>query len=284
MKRSPCVLTTTLAAALAAVLVGGCSASEGTSSDAGAVAVAEPGVQSVAPGEPTTERQVVTTASTSLVVEDAADSAQRVSELAEGTGGRVDERSEQRLPDGGGTADLVLRVPATELTGLLDDLGELGDVQDVSVSRDDVTSTAVDLDARISALRTSAARLEALMAGATTTEALLAAEQALADRQQELESLQSQRTALADQVDLSTLGVHLAEDAASPDAGPGGFLGGLDQGWQALLSTLGAAVVVLGVLLPWLVVAALVAVVAVPLVRRARRRRVAAPPPEPTGA
>ena len=41
-------------------------------------------------------------------------------------------------------ADLVLRVPAPEVTGLLADLGDLGEVQDVSVSRDDVTATAVD--------------------------------------------------------------------------------------------------------------------------------------------
>jgi len=61
-----------------------------------------------------------------------------------------------------------------------------------------------------------------------------------------------------------------------------GFLDGLGTGWRALVSALGAAVVVLGVLLPWLAVAALVTAGALVLVRLARRRSaVAASPAQP---
>ncbi len=168
----------------------------------------------------------------------------------EAAGGRVDERTEQAASgeDGveGAVADLVVRVPAAALTGVLADLEHLGDVESVSVSRSDVTFTAVDLDARISALRTSSARLQALMDGAATTEALLAAERALSERQAQLESLQSQRALLADQVELSTLSVHLHPFGVAPAGGPEGFLDGLGTGWRALASTAGAAVVVLG--------------------------------------
>ena len=219
---------------------------------------------------------MVTTATASLAVEDPADGAQQVSELVESVGGRVDERTEQAASgeDGveGAVADLVVRVPADALTDVLADLEDLGDVESVSVSRSDVTATAVDLDARISALQTSVARLQALMDGAATTEALLAAEEALSERQEELESLQSQRALLADQVELSTLSVHLEPFGVAPAGGPDGFLDGLGTGWRALVTALGAAVVVLGILLPWLGVAALVtAGVLVPL-RLARRR------------
>ena len=48
-----------------------------------------------APGDADPDRQVVTTATASVAVEDPADGAQRVSELVESAGGRVDERSEQ---------------------------------------------------------------------------------------------------------------------------------------------------------------------------------------------
>ena len=152
----------------------------------------------------------------------------------------------------------MVRVPSDALTGVLADLEDLGDVANVSVSRSDVTTTAVDLDARISALRTSVARLQSLMEGAATTEALLAAEDALSKRQQELESLQSQRALLADQVELSTLTVHLVPFGVAPPGGPDGFLDGLGTGWRALVTALSAAVVVLGVLLPWLALGALV--------------------------
>jgi hypothetical protein len=156
----------------------------------------------------------------------------------------------------------------------------------VSVSRSDVTATAVDLDARISALQTSVARLQALMDGAATTDALLAAEAALAERQGQLESLQSQRALLADQVEMSTLSVHLEPFGVAPAGGPGGFLEGLGTGWRALVSALGAAVVVLGILLPWAVVAAVVAAVVLVPVRLARRRAAVvepAPPAPPQG-
>ncbi|UOY01828.1 DUF4349 domain-containing protein [Blastococcus sp. PRF04-17] len=240
-----------------------------------------------APGEAVDpdDRQVVTTATASLAVEDPAEAAQSVSELVESVGGRVDERTEQAVSGENGSegtvADLVLRVPADELTGVLADLADLGDVEHVSVSRSDVTATAVDLDARIRALRTSAARLEELLEGAANTQALLAAEEILAERQQELESLQSRRALLADQVELSTLSVHLQPFGVAPPGGPNSFADGLGTGWRSLVSALGAVVVVLGVVLPWLAVVALVTVAVLVPVRLARRRppvEAAAPP------
>jgi hypothetical protein len=228
---------------------------------------------------------VVTTATASLAVEDPAEGAQRVSELVESVGGRVDERTEQAASGEdeveGAVADLVVRVPADALTGVLAGLENLGDVERVSVSRSDVTATAVDLDARIAALRTSVARLQALMDGAATTEALLAAEEVLSERQEQLESLQSQRALLADQVELSTLSVHLEPFGVAPAGGPKGFLDGLGTGWRSLVAALGAAVVVLGILLPWVAVAALVAAGVLVPVRLARRRAAVAAPVPP---
>ena len=284
----------TAIAALAVALLVGCTGSDTAESggaDGGAGGDAVVDEPAAAPGdldEADPDRQVVTTATASLAVEDPADSAQRVSELVESAGGRVDERTEQASSGEGGVegtvADLVVRVPADELTGLLADLEDLGDVESVSVSRSDETATAVDLDARISALRTSVARLQALMDGAATTEALLSAEEALSERQEELESLQSQRALLADQVSLSTLHVNIRPVGVAPAGGPDGFLEGLSTGWRALVSTLGAAVMVIGVALPWVAVAVLVAaVVLVPLRLVRRRAAVEAPtPPVPS--
>ncbi|MGY1723329.1 DUF4349 domain-containing protein [Blastococcus sp. SYSU DS0533] len=275
-------------AVLVLALLAGCTGPSGSGSVSadgagGAVApvTAVPGSDEIA--DP--DRQVVTTAATSLAVADPADAAQRVSELVESVGGRVDERTVQATSGADGAegvvADLVVRVPADALTGVLADLEELGDVEDVSVSRSDVTATAVDLDARISALQASVTRLLALMADAATTEALLEAERALSQRQQELESLQSRRAALADQVELSTLRVHLERFGVAPAGGPDGFLDGLATGWRSLVAVVGGTVVVLGVVLPWLVLTALVAAAVVVPLRRARRR---AATPSPAAA
>ena len=196
----------------------------------------------------------------------------------EAAGGRVDERTEQAASGGddGAVADLVVRVPASALTDLLAGLEDLGDVETVSVSRSDVTADAVDLDARISALQTSVARLQGLMDDAATTEALLAAESALSERQQKVESLQSQRALLADQVELSTLSVHLRPLSVAPPGGPDGFVDGLVTGWKALASFLGAAGIALGIVLPWLAAAGVVAVAVLASIRMVRRRTAAA--------
>ncbi len=77
---------------------------------------------------------------------------------------------------------------------------------------------------------------------------------------------------LADQVELSTLRVHLQPPGVAPPGGPDGFVDALGTGWNALVSAAGAAVVVLGVLLPWLLVAAVIAAVVLVPLRRARRR------------
>ena len=276
-------------AGLSMVLLVGCSGPGSTSgssdSSAGGGAAAAPVESAGAPGAPAEtgpDRQIVTTATASVSVKDPATGAQRVSELVESAGGRVDERSEHAASgeDQDAVADLVVRVPAAALTGLLADLEDVGDVGNVSVSRSDVTATTVDLDARISALQTSVTRLQGLMDDAATTEALLAAEKALSERQEKLESLQSQRALLADQVALSTLKVHLQPFGVAPAGGPDGFLEGLGTGWRALVSVLHGAVIVLGLLLPWMVVAALVtAAVVVPLRRFRRRTALAAVAP-----
>ena len=276
-------------ATLSLVLLVGCSGPGSTSGSAdsgtGAGTAVAPGGS---PGTPDSDadRQVVTTATASVTVKDPAAGAQRVSQLVESAGGRVDERTEQAGSKKNGVeaaADLVVRVPASALTELLADLEDVGDVANVTVSRSDVTTKTVDLDARISALQTSVARLQSLMGQAASTADLLAAEKALSERQEDLESLQSQRALLADQVELSTLTVHLVPVGVAPPGGPDGFLEGLGTGWRALVTALSAAVVVLGILLPWLAVAALVAAAVLASVRVVRRRKAVVAPAPPQG-
>ncbi|GIG36550.1 hypothetical protein Cpa01nite_19310 [Cellulomonas pakistanensis] len=233
-------------------------------------------------------RQVITTGEVGLVHEDPRAAADAVVAEVEGAGGRVDARQETAARGDVGTeatADLTVRVPAPAMTGLLEALDEIGEVDHVDLASDDVTAAAQDLDARIRAMTLSVARMEDLLARATTREEILSAEDTLTERQAALESLQSERGRMAEQVALSTLRVSIwtppaaeepapEEPAAVEDDSPAGFLGGLAAGWSALVTVLGGVVTVLGVLLPWLVLAAAVAWAAL-RVRRALRRRAA---------
>jgi hypothetical protein len=273
-------------AALAALLLAGCSTGGGTSSepapevDAGSGAPAEgfvPEGQAPSGGEAATpeDRSVVTTGFVSVTVDDPIERAAEAADLVEKAGGRVDSRNETPGTDAQpASAALVLRIPADELDGVLDEVRGLGEVNSVSLNSSDVTQQREDLDARITALQASVDRLLALLADADTTADLIAIESELSTRQAELDSLTAQRDLLADQVEYSTISLDLLSEGVAPDAAPGDFWSGLIAGWNALLGFLSWIAIAAGVLLPWfaalLVIGAIIAGIVV-LATRGRR-------------
>jgi hypothetical protein len=155
---------------------------------------------------------------------------------------------------------------------VIDALDDSGDVLSSSISKQDVTSTAVDLRARVDATRASVQRLTELMSQSGSVSELIEAEVALTDRQAQLESYEQQLDMLEDQVAMSTLQVQLTRPAPQASADPAGFGDGLRAGWNGLIVSLNALVVALGFVLPWLAIAAAVLLV-VWIIRRARRPR-----------
>jgi len=224
-------------------------------------------------GGPDDGREVITTGSLYVTVEAPLEAAAAAARIVERAGGRVDGRRES-APTGGDTggAELVLRIPSSELTEVVDELQQLGESEELVLSASDVTREVRDIDARIGALSSSVDRLLALQGSAATVEELIALETAISDRQAQLESLQSQQRAFADQVSLSTLQLTLGSEQTAPVDEPDTFLSGLQAGWDALLAFLGGALVVLGVLLPWLIVLGVIVLIALLVLRRARRR------------
>lgn len=231
------------------------------------------------------DREVITTARATIVVADPGQSVTEVAEVAENAGGRVDERSvstpDEQSSNSHASARMTVRVPAEELDALLVSLEDLGEVRELSQQAEDVTQAAQDLDARIEALETSTERLNQIMADADDSADLIAAESALSERQAQLESLQAQRTHLSDQVAMSTLHLELRAEA-EPTIEAGGFLGGLQSGWHALVSFTSGLLVAAGAALPWLVVLAIPGTALVLALRRRRRRRAQATPPAPS--
>jgi hypothetical protein len=226
---------------------------------------------------PESDRSIITTGWMSVTVDDPIAAAHDAADLAEQAGGRVDNRSET---PGTGTqpasASLTLRVPADELDRVIDELRKLGTVNSVSMNASDVTQQRTDLDARIGALTASVDRLEELLSTATSVADLISIESELTTRQAELDSLTQQRDLLVDQVDYSTVTLELVTEEVAPDPAPHDFWSGLVAGWSALVGFASALAIAIGVLLPWmlpaLVVAAIVVVIVVASSRRNRRR------------
>ncbi len=220
-----------------------------------------------------TDRKEVVTGTVDLTADDPVAAAQTLVDRVTELDGRVDQRTENPgTTDNDPHANLVVRIPATDTDAFIDGLSDLGEITQVSTNRDDVTLQWQDLDARITALRASVDRLRDLMARAANTADLIAAEEALADRQAELDSLTGQRRYLDDQISLSTLTVDIRSTAEQTiEDGPANFWDGVVDGWNSLLAWLKGAVVFIGQVLPWLVFLALLGAIVGAVVGLARR-------------
>lgn len=233
----------------------------------------------------TAGREIIASASASVRVGDVVGALAQISATAASLGGYVESSDSSAT---GGFVDgssmntpaspsidsgyITIRVPADRLIDAQNSLAALGEVTGSSTNRQDVTTQAVDLRARIEATQASVDRLQTLMAQAGSVADLLAAETQLADRQATLESFQQQLTALESQVSLSSLTVSLSVERPVQTAEPSGFFDGLVSGWNGLIASANGLLVGLGFLLPWLVVAGVVVAIVL-AARRIRRRR-----------
>lgn len=228
------------------------------------------------------DRSVITTGWAIVRVEQPGEAADDAIRIVEAAGGRIDGRSESAPTDySGGSASLTLRIPSDDLTEVLDELKALGDVQEVSLAASDVTLQVQDLDARISAMRASIERLQVLIAQATDIDALISLETAISDRQAQLESMLAEQRWLGDQVSMSTIQLDLVTELVVAEPEPETFLDGLSAGWTAFVGFLGGLLVVVGFLIPWLILFAVIGVIVLVIVRvtvgRGHRTTVAAP-------
>lgn len=272
----------------AAGLLSGCSASADESSAGGApqggdVAYEDggggAGEAGGADAPAAHERSLIITGSMYMTVDDPIAAANAAASAVERAGGRIDARSETAPTErSGGDATLTMRIPSTALDRVVDNLRELGTVDHYSTTSEDVTTEVTDLDARISTLRASTERIQSLLDSAKDIDDIIALEDELSGRQATLESLEAQQRGLADQVSMATIELTLTTEPIAiedDDASPS-FLHALGSGWRALVAFLAGTVLVIGAVLPWAALAAIVFFGAVrPLVRRATRRRAA---------
>lgn len=242
----------------------------GEAADAGAIA------EEAAPEETDAERQVIRTAHAALVVDDILRATDEITALAAELDGYVEQLGSSGSDTEGVAREygwITLRIPADRLDDARASLDDIGDVASIEISENDVTSRAIDLEARIDSLQTSVDRLTDLIAEAGSVGDLLKAEEALSQRQADLESLKRELEHLDDQVAMSTFSIELTRDREAASTDPAGFGDGLVTGWNGLVGVINGLVVAAGFLLPWLGVAGVVAVLIWLVVRLVRRRR-----------
>ena len=165
---------------------------------------------------------------------------------------------------GSNLATIVYRVPAPQFRPALTALSRIGELRSQTIDSSDVTAQYADLEGRVTTLRTSIGRLQGFLGETTDVNQVASLEGELTRRESELESIEAQRRALADQVDLSTITVSFDATTASPatTSDRAGFSGGLDAGWDVAAGIVAGSMATVGFLLPFvpllLVVAGLV--------------------------
>jgi len=288
-------------AVVAALLLGACSAGDsggdparGVADEAGVAASATPGEADTQAAEApaaapvgvdlaavTAGRQIVSTAEVDLTAPEAGEVADRIAELATEAGGFVSGEETSKVQ--GTRTTLIVRVPPEEFDGLLDAIGGLGELTAQRIETDDVTQQVVDLESRITTAEASVVRLRELLDRSGSVADIAQVETELLERETTLETLRGQLRTVERQVDLATITVNVASEDPDPVVADGedlpSFLGGLESGWDALVLALAGLAAIVGLLLPW---AILLAVVSLPLwwvVRSRRRSGPSAPTP-----
>lgn len=231
-----------------------------------------------------TSEQLARRASMALQVKSIAEAAARVRTIAatseglilsENIGGSATENSvEEDRVSATTYGEIAISVPSARLDQTLDDLAGLGSLIRRNASTENVAQQVVDTDTRLKTMQASVDRIRALMAQTEDIEQIVRLESELSSRTAELESLKAQLAGLKNSVARSPIQISLTTDSGVIQDDPStGFLAGLAAGWGAFTGSVVVLLTVVGALLPF---GFLLALVLVPLwIGLKRRRRVA---------
>ena len=202
------------------------------------------------------DRQVVSTGSITVRVDDVEASAPDAEAIATDAGGYV-TKSTTKL-DGNQKISLTLRVPADDFDQAMDQAAALGTVQARTTDAQDVTAQVVDLEGRLKTAQVSVTRLRELLVDAENVQNIITINDRLAALENEIELISGELKVVEDQVALATITIRLTEDdAPTVSRGLPGPLEALRSGAVAFVNAVLVAVAAVAFALPFLLIALL---------------------------
>jgi hypothetical protein len=316
-RRGPAVCAGALTAA-ACLLVTGCSSSPSATSATGSsaggssagngaaafqggksAAVLPASAPAVAPGRAggstrltglPLSQDLIRTASLTVRSTDVPAAVSRAAGIVRAVGGYVS--AEQTYSSRGSHTRAMIsiqfKIPPGAYESTLNVLAALGTKLSETQQTQDVTQAVADVTSRVASAQAAIAQLRKLLGRAGTVGGLLTVQDQINTEEASLESLQSQQRALAAETSFAT--VSMVVEGTLPaithhrqhKPAAGGFTGGLKAGWHALRAVAAALLTVAGAVLPFAVIAALLALGGYAARRRITRRR-AGPGAQVTG-
>jgi hypothetical protein len=151
--------------------------------------------------------------SLTVEVEEFGAAKQRVEQVVAEAGGYLAHARSEETPDQPQRADLTLRVPVEQLSGVLDELRGLGRVKNEQISSEEVTEQVVDLEARLRNARATEQRLIAVLNERTgKVRDILEVEREIGRTRQQVERMDAQRQNLLRRAEMATIQVTLLEE------------------------------------------------------------------------
>jgi hypothetical protein len=158
------------------------------------------------------DRKIIRTSSLEMVVQHPADTAEKITAVAEGMGGYLETAS------GGGqnatSGTLTIRVPAARLQEARAEIRKLGlRVESEKVDAQDVTRQYVDQDARIRNLRAEEVQLLTILKQAATVRDMMAVSERLSEVRGQIEQQQTEFNALSRQIETVAIAISLRTES-----------------------------------------------------------------------
>lgn len=233
---------------------GGMAASPAAPSPRMRMVAEEAAMQPQEPSRPLSdERKIIRNGSVGLEVSSVEETLVEIKSLVEDAEGYITNESVSEDEYGTKSGSILCRVPAEELDAMLASLDDLGDVEYVSISADDITDQYFDLEVRLDNQRQLETRLLALLKRPTNElDDLLAAERELARVRTEIDSLQGRKRLWDNQIAYSTISVNLHEPGPAVPGG-GVFLAlwrSFGRAGENFVLTVAEIVAVTGTLVP----------------------------------
>ena len=191
--------------------------------------------------------------------------ASRATRIVTGEGGYVSSEQATINPadHARSAVSLQLKIPVAAYPATLATLSSaLGTQLSLTQHAQDVTQQVADVSSLVTSAQAAITQLQALLKRAGSVSDLLAVQEQINAQESSLEALLAQQRALAHETSYATVSVTLRgphHAAAKKAARRGGFLAGLGAGWRGLGVVVSAILTALGAVLPFAVVAAVLA-------------------------
>ncbi|CUR55091.1 putative Lipoprotein [metagenome] len=220
------------------------------------------------------ERSVISTSAITLRGDDVQGIRDDVADIVAAHGGTIADERSASSKGSLRTSRLVIRVPGSDFEATLDELKKAGKVDSFTTKAEDVTTQVIDTRVRVAAQVRSIKRITELLDQAQSIRTIMAIEAQLTRRQAALDSLQAQQAWLADQTTQATISVEInrTDVPVVEEEKDRGFLTGLSAGWSGLKTFVLGSLTVLGAVLPFAVLIAVLGIPAWFVLRRFVRR------------